>query len=462
MAEPASTQPIEANDLLPRFEDVRSLTEMLAEPLSAEDQTAQSMPDASPTKWHRAHTTWFFETFILQTFEGGYKAFDPTYHHLFNSYYQSLGPPHTRSERGLVTRPGIERIELYRRDVDDRMRSILDPVSPGGDRSRDLESLVVLGLHHEQQHQELLLMDAKHLLSRNPPLPRYQSRSLPCLPDRQPAFRIGPEPRTDPAMAYPDSSGRGRANDWVDHPGGISEIGHGGANFAFDNEKPSHKELLVPFSISNRLVTCGQWLEFIGDGGYSRPELWLSEGWSTCCAQSWQAPLYWFSDAQESPPIRGSQSARNSPDSQWWIFTLAGARPVDPTEPVCHVSYFEADAFARWAGARLPTESEWEAMASGKPVKGNFLDLDVLHPSGSELPSFFGDVWQWTSSSYGPYPGFRSEGGAIGEYNGKFMVNQYVLRGGSCVTPSGHTRTTYRNFYPASARWAFSGVRLAK
>jgi ergothioneine biosynthesis protein EgtB len=395
------------------YDDVRSLTEALAEPLSAEDQTVQSMPDVSPTKWHRAHTTWFFETFVLQPHLAGYRPFDERFGFLFNSYYETVGPRHERAERGLLSRPGAGEIGDYREHVDEAMRTLLS------DRvAAPVEELIELGLHHEQQHQELLLMDAKHVLSVNPVRPPYHRES------RQVA--VVQEPT------------------WVGHPGGLVEIGADGRSFAFDNEHPRHRQWLEPFEIRTTPVTCGEWLDFMADDGYHRPELWLSEGWSTICANGWDAPLYW--EALEG----------------WMIFTLGGQRRVDPREPVCHVSYYEADAYARWAGARLPTEVEWEAAVGDAPIAGGFLDLDVLHPRPADAATLQGEVWCWTSSSYSPYPGFRPAPGAVGEYNGKFMVNQQVLRGGSCLTPAGHVRPTYRNFFPAPARWAMSGVRLAR
>jgi ergothioneine biosynthesis protein EgtB len=401
-----------------RFSGVRSLTEVLAAPLSAEDQAAQSMPDASPTKWHQAHTTWFFETFILGPNLPGYEPFHPAFGYLFNSYYEAVGARHPRPIRGLLTRPSLEEVRAYRTYVDESMQQLL-----AGRIDEATSSLVELGLHHEQQHQELLLMDIKHLFSCNPLRPAYRS------------------PHDErPNLARPLS--------WREFDGGVVEIGHHGEGFAFDNESPRHHAYLEPYALADRPVTCGEWLEFIADGGYARAEFWLSEGWNTVMTERWQAPLYW-----------------SMGDDGWDIFTLAGPRPVDPNEPVCHVSLFEADAFARWAGARLPSESEWESAAAGVPAVGQLLDIDTLHPRSVDDPDsagLFGDVWEWTSSAYQPYPGFVTAPGAVGEYNGKFMVNQYVLRGGCCATPADHIRASYRNFFPAAARWAFSGVRLAK
>jgi ergothioneine biosynthesis protein EgtB len=413
-----------ADALAGRFLEVRGLTETLAAPLSAEDQTVQSMPDTSPTKWHRAHTTWFFETFLLGPHLSGYRPFDARYGYLFNSYYEALGARHPRPERGLLSRPGISEIAAYRRHVDGAMLDLL--ATPLAAR---VAALTELGVHHEQQHQELLLMDIKHLLSLNP---------------LAPAYRPGPPPATAGA---PRETGSGPG--WTAHPGGLVEIGHDGEGFAFDNESPRHGAYVHPFTLADRPATCGEWQAFIADGGYRRPELWLSEGWATVQTAGWEAPLYW-----------------SAAEDRTQVFTLGGLRPLAGDEPVCHVSYFEADAFARWSRARLPTEAEWEVVAADRPVAGRFLDLDVLHPRpvgpGPGPQALFGDLWQWTASAYLPYPGFAPAAGAVGEYNGKFMVNQQVLRGGCCATPAGHVRTTYRNFFPASARWPFTGVRLAR
>ncbi|MHB1711056.1 MAG: ergothioneine biosynthesis protein EgtB [Acidimicrobiales bacterium] len=418
---------VETEALANQFSQVRALTDSLAAPLSAEDQTVQSMPDASPTKWHRAHTSWFFETFLLGPGLKGYEPFHPAYELLFNSYYEGVGTPFPRHERGLLSQPGIDEIAAYRAHVDRAMEQFFqEPLAA------DTSDLIELGIHHEHQHQELLLMDIKHMLARNPLQPAYTTPAAP-----------------DPAETGLPPMG------WSEHPGGILEIGHQGPGFSFDNECPRHAHLLRPFAIADRPVTCGEWLEFIDDDGYRRADLWLSDGWSAIGNQHWDAPLYW-----------------TRVDDQWRIFTLGGSRPLRGDEPVCHVSYYEADAYARWAGARLPTEEEWETMASTGSDRGRFLDQQVLHPApplqslspgaSPEQVGLCGDVWAWTSSSYAPYPGFEAAPGAVGEYNGKFMVSQYVLRGGSCVTPAGHTRITYRNFFPPSARWAFSGVRLAR
>ncbi|HEY3842364.1 MAG TPA: ergothioneine biosynthesis protein EgtB [Acidimicrobiales bacterium] len=407
-------------DLSAAYARVRATTERLAAPLSAEDQTIQSMPDVSPTKWHRAHVTWFFETFVLGPHAEGYRPYDDSFSYIFNSYYEAIGERHPRSERGLISRPGVEEVALYRRSVDRHMASFLR-----GELEAGIPELVTLGLHHEQQHQELMLMDIKHVLSRNPLRPEYLPRT------------------SSPADDAPPKAG------WVEHDGGVVELGHTGVGFGFDNEFPRHRVLLPPFALADRPVTNGEWMSFMEDGGYGRPEFWLSDGWAVVIAQRWQSPLYWFREP--------------GTDGPWLQFTLSGVRPVDPDEPVCHVSYYEADAFAHWTGMRLPTEGEWETVATANPDGDNFLGESTPHPRPAVSTSaLLGDVWEWTASAYTAYPGFRAAPGAVGEYNGKFMVSQYVLRGGSCATPPGHTRTTYRNFFPPGARWAFSGVRLAR
>jgi ergothioneine biosynthesis protein EgtB len=400
-----------------RYLEVRDYTEALAEPLSAEDQTVQSMPDVSPTKWHRAHTTWFFEEFVLSPHAADFEPFHPAYRYLFNSYYETVGPRHSRPQRGLITRPGITEISAYRRRTDTLMCELLAaPQDPA------LASIAELGMHHEQQHQELILMDIKNVLWCNPLRPAYRG-------------------------ADATSAGASPPVRWIEHPGGLVDIGHDGAGFAFDNEGPRHRELLRPFLIADRPVTCGEWLAFMDDGGYARPDLWMSDGWATAMQNQWDAPLYWTRDAP----------------GEWSVFTLSGTRAVDPTEPVSHVSWYEADAFARWSSARLPLEAEWETTHDRLPLTSPDVS-GALHPASLADVSSpgVGQVWEWTSSPYSPYPGFHPAAGAIGEYNGKFMVNQFVLRGGSCVTPPGHVRPTYRNFFPPSARWAFSGLRLAR
>jgi ergothioneine biosynthesis protein EgtB len=411
--------------LVDAYAGVRSLTDSLTAVLTPEDQTVQSMPDVSPTKWHRAHTSWFFETFLLEPALDGYERFDPAYGYLFNSYYEAVGDRYPRAERGTVSRPGVVEIARYRRHVDAAMDALL-----AAQRPDDVLDLTELGVHHEQQHQELVLMDIKHVLSKSPLWPAYASG--------------GDEP--GPALPHPPGAADAPKLGWVEHQGGIAEIGHRGPGFAYDNESPRHRTLLAPFALADRLVTCGEWVEFIEDDGYHRPDLWLSEGWATRGQLGWEAPLYW---QREQPG--------------WAVFTLAGRRALDPAEPVCHVSYFEADAYARWAGARLPVESEWESVAvcsDEDPALARY----ALHPdaAGGAGLRLYGDVWQWTQSAYSPYPGFRPAAGAVGEYNGKFMVNQQVLRGSCCLTPPGHARATYRNFYPAGARWACAGLRLAR
>jgi ergothioneine biosynthesis protein EgtB len=409
-------------DLGARLAEIRTGTEALAAPLAPEDQVVQSMPDVSPTKWHRAHTTWFFETFVLGPHDPGYRPVDARYDYLFNSYYEQVGPRHPRAERGLISRPTVAEVGAYRAAVDDALGAFLD--DPAGERWAEVGPLVELGIHHEQQHQELLLMDIKHVLSCNPLRPAYAPAA----------------PALAPAGAAPPVG-------WTDVEGGIHVVGHAGHGFSFDNEEPRHEVLLRPFRIADRLVTCGDWLAFMADGGYERPELWLSEGWATVQRDGWRAPLYW------------------EPDGGGWAeFTLHGLRPVAPGDPVVHVSYLEADAFATWAGARLPTEIEWEVAAgrAGPTVGPHTLHL---HPAADGRSMPFGqagtEVWEWTASSYLPYPGFQPPPGAVGEYNGKFMCGQMVLRGGACITPPGHARTTYRNFFPPAARWAFAGLRLA-
>jgi ergothioneine biosynthesis protein EgtB len=397
---------------------VRRQTETLAEPLSPEDQTIQSMPDASPTKWHLAHTTWFFETFLLKPQLPNYRPFDPAYEYLFNSYYEAVGPRHPRPQRGMITRPGVEDVLAYRRHITDAMSELID-----SNRSNSTE-LIELGLHHEQQHQELILMDIKHALSLNPLFPAYA-------PERAPTTTGTPR-----AVGAPLG--------WIDFEGGLIETGHKGEGFAFDNEGPRHRSWVDPFALATRLVTCGEYQAFIDDGGYRRPEFWLSAGWDIVKQRNWQAPAYWLEDA---------------------VFTLGGLRPRRTEEPVCHVSFYEAAAFAKWSGKRLPREEEWELAAADTVLDGNMLDDGLLHPApaqGEGLVQMIGDVWEWTASPYVAYPGFREPPGAIGEYNGKFMANQMVLRGGCTATPRDHIRATYRNFFPPDARWMFGGMRLAE
>jgi ergothioneine biosynthesis protein EgtB len=409
--------------LATHYADVRARSLALAAPLSAEDCQAQSMPDASPVKWHLAHVTWFFETFVLEVFEPDFKPFNPAFRVLFNSYYQGVGEQFSRPQRGLITRPDLAEVWRWREAVDERIQRLIAAGAP-----EPALQLIALGLQHEQQHQELLLTDVKHLLSINPLRPAFH-RPWPLSP-----------------VAHVASA-------WVELEGGLVALGHEGRGFAFDNETPRHRQWLEPYALMNRLVTHGEWLAFVRDGGYQEPRWWLAAGWDWVRSQGIRAPLYWTlpPDAEDLPTV----------------FTLHGEMPLDPHTPVTHISYFEADAFARWSGARLPTEAEWEAAAEPLPVQGNLQDGNALHPmparnTASGLVQMYGDVWEWTSSSYAAYPGYQPAEGAVGEYNGKFMVNQYVLRGGSCATPASHIRASYRNFFPTDARWQFSGLRLAR
>ena len=472
-----------SSGLLEAYRSVRAHTDALTAPLSDEDQCIQTMPDISPTKWHRAHVTWFFETFLCKPHLAGYAECDPAFGFLFNSYYETIGKRHPRSERGNLSRPSCDAVAAYRRHVDVAMERLL-----GGELAPQIADLVTLGLHHEQQHQELILMDIKHVLSCNPALwPAY--RVPRDAADRSPSAAglgtgdgagTGSGARSQEARrgdALGGTCGTACESQWVGFDGGEVTIGHDGRGFAFDNEGPRHRVLIEPFRLADRLVTCGQWLEFMADGGYDTPTLWLSDGWGQRMAHGWEAPSYWHLD-----------------DDGWRVFTLEGLKAVAPYEPVCHLSYYEADAFARWAGARLPTEFEWEHAAAGLPQVGNIGSCASLHPApalvadgavspgptgsasapGSTaetlatgaagsvpLRQMYGDVWEWTCSPYSAYPGFRVADGAVGEYNGKFMVNQMVLRGGCCATPEGHIRPTYRNFFHPHTRWHFSGLRLA-
>lgn len=406
---------IAGNDLVQRYRRVRQQTLQLCAPLSAEDMMVQSMPDASPAKWHLAHTTWFFEQFVLGR-DARYRPREPAWHYLFNSYYQSVGPMHARPQRGLLSRPALQEVLAYRRHVDEAMSEAL---LRDGDAA--LAALVELGLQHEQQHQELLLTDIQHALWCNPLLPAYRA-----------------QPDDSPDAAAPLR--------FVPGTEGVTQIGHAGAGFAFDNETPRHRTWLAAHALANRPVTNGEYAAFVHEGGYREPSLWLSEGWATVQREGWQRPLYWQPDLASA-------------------FSLAGVRALDPDAPVCQLSYFEADAFARWAGARLPTEAEWETAAAGLPVAGNLLDGLPQRPraaNGAGLMQVYGDVWEWTASPYTAYPGYRPLPGALGEYNGKFMCGQWVLRGGSCATPRDHVRASYRNFFPPQARWQFAGLRLAQ
>ncbi|HEX3470457.1 MAG TPA: ergothioneine biosynthesis protein EgtB [Silvibacterium sp.] len=402
-----------------QFCSVRQQTEKLCEPLNPEDMMVQSCPEASPAKWHLAHTTWFFETFLLSEFLPGYRPYHPDFIWLFNSYYNAISDQPLKKLRGSFSRPSLTEILEYRQHVETAMVRLIEDGMPVEAQRR-----TVLGLHHEQQHQELLAYDIKNAFWSNPLHPPYKAGEL-------------------------TEAGAGSLT-WVGHEGGLVEIGHGGDGFCFDNEQPRHKVFLEPFELASRLVTCGEYLDFMRDGGYERAELWLQEGWDTVKAQQWRAPLYWF-----------------QAEDEWQVFTLRGTAGLKALldTPVCHVSYFEADAYARWAGKRLPTEAEWEVAGTSLPVEGNLLESGILHPAagGAQggLQQMFGDVWEWTASAYLGYPGFAALPGALGEYNGKFMCNQMVLRGGSAVTPASHIRSTYRNFFSPATRWQFCGMRLA-
>jgi len=398
---------------------------MLVEPLSAEDQMVQSMPDASPTKWHLAHTTWFFETFLLCEHLPSYRPFNPEFRILFNSYYKQLGKHPARDTRGMFSRPSLEEIWEYRRAVDEGMGRLL-----ASDLPPEIAGLVQLGLNHEQQHQELIVTDIKHALWAQPLRPSYR-----------------PKESQRPTSPNNGRSGARKVR-WQEFPGGAVDIGHVGDGFAFDNEAPRHQVLLQPFKLSSRLTTNAEYIQFMNDGGYHRPELWLSDGWDTVCRLGWEAPLYWEREGQD-----------------WHVFTTSGTHPVSVDDPVCHVSYYEADAFARWAGARLALEVEWESVAETQAIEGHFAESLDFEPrasaSGAGISDMFGSVWEWTASPYVAYPGFHPAAGVVGEYNGKFMCNQFVLRGGSCATPQSHIRASYRNFFPPHARWQFMGIRLA-
>ena len=423
-SQPSREEVGSARSLERRYREVRDTSLDLAKPLSPEDCALQSMPDASPVKWHLAHTTWFFETFVLEGHATGYRHFHDSFRVLYNSYYNAVGDQHPRAERGLISRPALPDILAYRAHVDRSMAALLER----DDLPEAAASVVELGLHHEQQHQELILMDVKHLVSLNPLRPAYRS-----------------------ATKQPDLSGTQPLR-WQAYEEGIRWIGDRGEGFAFDNERPRHRAFLPAFELGSRLVTNQEFLAFVEDGGYERPDLWLADGFATVKGKGWTSPLYW-----------------EKSDGAWHEFTLAGLEPLLGNRPVCHVSYYEADAYARWAGARLPTEAEHEAAASEVPVEGNFLEEGALHPcpappdGRAQAPAqLFGDVWEWTQSSYAPYPGFRPATGALGEYNGKFMVSQMVLRGGACATPRSHIRPTYRNFFYPHMRWQFAGLRLAR
>jgi ergothioneine biosynthesis protein EgtB len=434
-----------------RFHQIRKFTNALCVGLEPEDCVVQSMPDVSPTKWHLAHTTWFFETFILKKFVPGYRAEIPEYAYLFNSYYNAAGDMHRRDLRGLISRPTVSQAQRYRASVDLHIDDLLS--NPDENLFDEIEPILVLGIHHEQQHQELLITDIKHVFAQNPLYPVFRAGTA------RHSVRAGERTATEC-----------RPYRFIEFDEKIAEIGHDGSGFAYDNEGPHHRALVPAFSLATRPVTNGEYNAFIEDNGYSRPEFWLSLGWMTVSEQRWNAPLYW-----------------TKRDGAWWNFTLSGLRPIDQSEPVTHVSYFEADAYANWAGARLPTEFEWERAALNSSIEGNFVETELFHPTPGpvtsassagaltkadvsaerpeqhrQLVQMFGDVWEWTRSAYSPYPGYRAGPGALGEYNGKFMCNQYVLRGGSCATSRTHIRRTYRNFFQPEKRWQFTGIRLAR
>ncbi len=423
------TEPVinkkDTSSLWDNFTAVRNFSETLCKSLVTEDYVIQSMPDVSPTKWHLAHTNWFFETFILFKYLKDYKPINPKYSYLFNSYYIQAGERFIRGQRGLLSRPTVNEVYQYRKYVNNHIEKFLNNCDEK--TFNELSSLIEIGINHEQQHQELLLTDIKHVFSINPLSPVYADihssivKSIPKI-------------------------------DWVEFEEGIYEVGHSGNGFTYDNESPRHKQYLNQFCIASRLVTNREYIEFIEDGGYKKAEIWLSAGWATVEKEQWDSPMYWIKQ-----------------DGEWWHFTLTGKHKVDSNEPVCHVSHYEADAFARWAGTRLPTEAEWEVASAGLPLEGNFVDNGNFHTvaipensNGIKLKQMFGDVWEWTSSAYLPYPGYKTLPGALGEYNGKFMSNQMVLRGGSCATSKSHIRKTYRNFFPPHSRWQFMGIRLAK
>lgn len=405
------------------FNKVRAFTHHLVEPLEIEDFVIQPMENTSPTKWHLAHTSWFFETFVLEKFQSNFESLHPQYAYFFNSYYLQTGVPFSRAKRGLLSRPTVKEVFEYRDYVNDQ---VSDFINSCDDQTWEKASNVLeIGINHEQQHQELIITDLKYLLAQNPLLPVYKERK-----------EIVP--------------GVSSELKWIEYEEGIVEIGSKGNEFTYDNEHPRHRTFVQNFKLANRLITNEEYLEFMSEGGYERSEFWLDEGWSKVKSDLWKAPLYWFKR-----------------DGSWFNYTLSGARAIHPNEPVTHISYYEADAFARWKGCRLPTEQEWEYACGNREIVGNFVDSDLFHPtplrnSKGEIKQMFGDVWEWTQSSYSAYPGYEPLPGALGEYNGKFMANQYVLRGGSCATSRSHIRKTYRNFFHADARWQFSGIRLAK
>jgi ergothioneine biosynthesis protein EgtB len=422
VAEPSTKR---ASELIERFRQIRNFSMRLCQGLQPEDCVVQSMPDVSPTKWHLAHTSWFFETFVLKVWMPHYQPAVPEYAYLFNSYYNAAGTMHRRDLRGFISRPTVADTYRYREHIDECVVDLIANADEGS--LAEIEPVLILGFHHEQQHQELLVTDIKHVFAQNPLHPIFHPRKA-----SEYSSKIAPQ-----TFVHFDET--------------IADVGHEGASFSYDNEGPRHRALVPAFELASRPVTNGEYLEFMESGGYTKPEYWLSLGWMTVNEQRWEAPLYW-----------------EKRDGAWWNFTLSGFRPVDEAEPVTHISYFEANAFANWSGARLPTEFEWERAAIGLPMEGNFVESEQFHPAvgksttPNELDQMFGDVWEWTRSSYSPYPGYRAGLGALGEYNGKFMCNQYVLRGGSCGTSRTHIRPTYRNFFQPEKRWQFTGIRLAR
>ena len=416
----------DGTDLISRYRKVRALTEKLCEPLEPEDYVVQTMMDVSPTKWHLAHVTWFYETFILRKFDPDYRLLNDQYPYLFNSYYTQAGERHCRDQRGYLSRPTVREVYEYREYVDRNMIRMLERMSDS--ELKEVFPVFEVGLNHEQQHQELLLTDVKHVLSVNPLRPIYRERE-----------NVAPNVSGSVPMR------------WHAIEEGVYEVGHAGSSFSYDNEEPRHRVYLQPCEIAGRLVTNAEYLEFMEDGGYQRPELWLSAGWAWIEANGWTEPFYW-----------------EKGDTPREVFTLAGRQLLNPDEPVCHVRYFEADAYARWAGYRLPTEQKWEVVAAEVPIEGNFVQDGELHPMPAKggvdhhPEQMYGDVWEWTRSQYSPYPGFKPLEGALGEYNGKFMCNQFVLRGGSCATSADHIRPTYRNFFAPESCWQFTGIRLAR
>ncbi|HKJ44508.1 MAG TPA: ergothioneine biosynthesis protein EgtB [Balneolales bacterium] len=408
-----------------RYMEVRKQTEYLCEPLEIEDYLIQTMANVSPTKWHLAHTSWFFETFILSNFIKDYKSYHPKFAYLFNSYYVQAGERHCRPKRGLISRPTVREVYEYRHYIDEQMSTLLE-YPPINDLTR-LYEVTEIGLNHEQQHQELMITDIKHVFSMNPLYPAYRHREV-KLSSVIPVLH------------------------WVDFDGGLMKTGHDKDGFCFDNELPRHNTYIHSFQLANRLITNAEYLEFMKDGGYERPEIWLSDGWNIVESQNWNSPYYW-----------------EKRDDEWWMITLQGPRKINPAEPVCHISHYEADAFARWSNARLATEAEWEIASQHVPVEGNLVESENYHPvpladqgDSKTLCQMHGDVWEWTQSAYLPYPGYHPLPGALGEYNGKFMANQIVLKGGSCATPKSHIRKSYRNFFHPDTRWQFTGIRLAR